>query len=138
MGSIPQGAYEDPRNCNSSSNPCPSLRKLIHHRKETLSRRGPSAPSPAAMTSSTSDHHLDTAAARQPNGVCRAGFERQHSLPSSEYLGADGGLYQVHGENILGKGGGWGLRLCPEAQRVHLVSDAAWDHSPAHARSSGP
>nr|XP_020771759.1 NCK-interacting protein with SH3 domain isoform X2 [Odocoileus virginianus texanus] len=71
------------------------LQKLIHHRKETLSRRGPSAPSPAAMTSSTSDHHLDAAATRQPNGMCRAGFERQHSLPSSEYLGADGGLYQI-------------------------------------------
>uniref|UniRef100_A0A8C0D1L1 NCK interacting protein with SH3 domain n=1 Tax=Balaenoptera musculus TaxID=9771 RepID=A0A8C0D1L1_BALMU len=71
------------------------LQKLIHHRKETLSRRGPSAPNPATMTPSTSDHHLDAAAARQPNGVCRAGFERQHSLPSSEYLGADGGLYQI-------------------------------------------
>ncbi|KAJ1069420.1 hypothetical protein K5549_017324, partial [Capra hircus] len=71
------------------------LQKLIHHRKETLSRRGPSAPSPAAMTPSTSDHHLDAAATRQPNGTCRAGFERQHSLPSSEYLGADGGLYQI-------------------------------------------
>ncbi|XP_007119583.1 NCK-interacting protein with SH3 domain isoform X3 [Physeter macrocephalus] len=71
------------------------LQKLIHHRKETLSRRGPSAPNPAAMTPSTSDHHLDAAAARQPNGVCRAGFERQHSLPNSEYLGADGGLYQI-------------------------------------------
>ncbi|XP_030883675.1 NCK-interacting protein with SH3 domain isoform X2 [Leptonychotes weddellii] len=71
------------------------LQKLIHHRKETLSRRGPSAPSPAAMTASSSDQHLDAAAARQPNGMCRAGFERQHSLPSSEYLGADGGLYQI-------------------------------------------
>ncbi|KAJ8791919.1 hypothetical protein J1605_004144 [Eschrichtius robustus] len=71
------------------------LQKLIHHRKETLSRRGPSAPNLATMTPSTSDHHLDAAAARQPNGVCRAGFERQHSLPSSEYLGADGGLYQI-------------------------------------------
>ncbi|XP_024100417.1 NCK-interacting protein with SH3 domain isoform X3 [Pongo pygmaeus] len=71
------------------------LQKLIHHRKETLSRRGPSASSVAVMTPSTSDHHLDAAAARQPNGVCRAGFERQHSLPSSEHLGADGGLYQI-------------------------------------------
>ncbi|KAF3829164.1 NCK-interacting protein with SH3 domain isoform X2 [Mirounga leonina] len=71
------------------------LQKLIHHRKETLARRGPSAPSPAAMTASSSDHHLDAAAARQPNGMCRAGFEWQHSLPSSEYLGADGGLYQI-------------------------------------------
>ncbi|XP_007533640.2 NCK-interacting protein with SH3 domain [Erinaceus europaeus] len=72
------------------------LQKLIHHRKETLSRRGPCISSPSSMTSSTSDHHLDAAAAaRQPNGVCRTGFERQHSLPSSEYLGADGGLYQI-------------------------------------------
>ncbi|XP_058413762.1 NCK-interacting protein with SH3 domain [Diceros bicornis minor] len=71
------------------------LQKLIHHRKEILSRRGPSASSPASMTPSTSDHYLDAAAARQPNGVCQAGFARQHSLPSSEYLGADGGLYQI-------------------------------------------
>lgn len=70
------------------------LQKLIHHRKEALSRRGPSASSPAAMPPSTSDHYLD-AAARQPNGVCRTGLERQHSLPSSEFLGADGGLYQI-------------------------------------------
>ncbi|XP_049633306.1 NCK-interacting protein with SH3 domain [Suncus etruscus] len=71
------------------------LQKLIHHRKETLSRRGPTAATnPAALPPSTSDHHLD--AARQPNGVCRTGFERQHSLPSSEFLGgADGGLYQI-------------------------------------------
>lgn len=95
-----------------------SLRKLIHHRKETLSRRGPSASSPAAMTQSTSDHYLDSAAGRQPNGVCRAGFERQHSLPSSEYLGADRSLYQVHGEDSLGKGGGWASGLRPEARRV--------------------
>ncbi|XP_069329715.1 NCK-interacting protein with SH3 domain isoform X1 [Eulemur rufifrons] len=71
------------------------LQKLIHHRKETLSHRGSSASSAAAMTPSTSDHHLDAAATRQPNGVCRAGFERQHSLPSSEHLGADGSLYQI-------------------------------------------
>ncbi|XP_062970715.1 NCK-interacting protein with SH3 domain [Cynocephalus volans] len=71
------------------------LQKLIHHRKETLSRRGPSVSSAAAMTPSTSDHHLDAAAARQPNGMCRAGFERQHSLPSSEHLGANGGFYQI-------------------------------------------
>ncbi|XP_037063827.1 NCK-interacting protein with SH3 domain isoform X2 [Peromyscus leucopus] len=71
------------------------LQKLIHHRKETLSRRGPSASSASVMTSSTSDHHLDAAVSRQPNGVCRTGFERQHSLPSSEHLGTDGTLYQV-------------------------------------------
>lgn len=119
--SIPQGACEDFGSCEVTP-PVISLflvRKLIHHRKETLSHRGPSTSSPVAMTPSSSDHHLDAAAARQPNGVCRAGFERQHSLPSSEYLGADGGLYQVHGENSLGKGGRWGLRLCPEGRRVH-------------------
>ncbi|XP_004368559.1 NCK-interacting protein with SH3 domain [Trichechus manatus latirostris] len=71
------------------------LQKLICHRKETLSRRGPSAPSPAAMTLSTSDHHLDAASARQPNGMCRTGFKWQHSLPSSEHVGAAGGLYQI-------------------------------------------
>ncbi|XP_042521896.1 NCK-interacting protein with SH3 domain [Dipodomys spectabilis] len=71
------------------------LQKLIHHRKETLSRRGPSVSSAAVMTPSTSDHHLDAAVARQPNGVCRTGFERQHSLPSSEHLGPDGSLYQI-------------------------------------------
>lgn len=47
--------------------------------------------------------------------MCRAGFERQHSLPSSEYLGADGGLYQVCGEGTLGKGGGQSFSLGPEA-----------------------
>ncbi|XP_021027785.1 NCK-interacting protein with SH3 domain [Mus caroli] len=71
------------------------LQKLIHHRKETLSRRGTSASSATVMTPSTSDHHLDAAVSRQPNGVCRTGFERQHSLPSSEHLGTDGALYQV-------------------------------------------
>ena len=107
VGSVPQGARADLGSCKVAPPVTSlSLRKLIHHRKETLSRRGPSAPSPAAMTPSTSDHHLDTAAARQPNGMCRAGFERQHSLPSSEYLGPDGGLYQVHGESSLGNGSG--------------------------------
>ncbi|XP_076985498.1 NCK-interacting protein with SH3 domain isoform X2 [Tamandua tetradactyla] len=71
------------------------LQKLIHHRKETLSHRGLSTLSPTAMTPSTSDHYLDAAATRQPSGLYRAGFERQHSLPSSEHLGADGGLYQI-------------------------------------------
>lgn len=80
---------------------CWSLRKLIHHRKETLSRRGTSAASASVMTPSTSDHHLDTAVSRQPNGVCRTGFERQHSLPSSEHLGTDGALYQVWSEGIF-------------------------------------
>ncbi|KAM6159920.1 NCK-interacting protein with SH3 domain [Erethizon dorsatum] len=71
------------------------LQKLIHRRKETLSRKGLSTSSATVMTASTSDHYLDAAATRQPNGVCRTGFERQYSLPSSEHLGADGTLYQV-------------------------------------------
>lgn len=89
------------------------------------------------MTPSTSDHHLDAAAARQPNGMCRAGFERQHSLPSSEYLGADGGLYQVCGEGTLGKGGGRSFSLGPEAPRVHSGPGcrAVAQHMP---RAQGP
>ncbi|XP_003476697.1 NCK-interacting protein with SH3 domain [Cavia porcellus] len=71
------------------------LQKLIHRRKETLSRKGLSTSSATVITASTSDHHLDAAAARQPNGLCRTGFERQYSLPSSEHLGADGTIYQV-------------------------------------------
>lgn len=70
-----------------------------------MSRRGPSASSASVMTSSTSDHHLDAAVSRQPNGVCRTGFERQHSLPSSEHLGTDGALYQVWSEGIFLEGG---------------------------------
>ncbi|KAK2503506.1 hypothetical protein MC885_018236 [Smutsia gigantea] len=70
------------------------LQKLIHHRKETLSRRGPPASSPSALTQSISDPHLGAAAARQPNGVCRSGSER-HSLPSSEDPGAGQVLYHV-------------------------------------------
>ncbi|XP_028907300.1 NCK-interacting protein with SH3 domain [Ornithorhynchus anatinus] len=69
------------------------LQKLIHHRKETLSRKGHAATSQVTMTPSSSDHHLD--ATRQPNGVCRTGYERHHSLPTSEFLGEDDGLYQI-------------------------------------------
>uniref|UniRef100_A0ACB8EHQ1 Uncharacterized protein n=1 Tax=Sphaerodactylus townsendi TaxID=933632 RepID=A0ACB8EHQ1_9SAUR len=57
------------------------LQKLIHHRKETVSRKGHS-PSTQGMTPSSSDHHLDLA--RQPNGFCRTGYERHHSLPNTE------------------------------------------------------
>ncbi|XP_020854777.1 LOW QUALITY PROTEIN: NCK-interacting protein with SH3 domain [Phascolarctos cinereus] len=71
------------------------LQKLIHHRKETLFRKSHAAPSPVTMTPSSSDHHLDTATSRQPNGVCRTGYERQHSLPSAEFLGEDSASYQV-------------------------------------------
>ncbi|XP_015745801.2 NCK-interacting protein with SH3 domain isoform X2 [Python bivittatus] len=68
------------------------LQKLIHHRKETVSRKGHS-PSTQGMTPSTSDHHLDLA--RQPNGVCRTGYERHHSLPNKDTQEGEGGLYQT-------------------------------------------
>ncbi|XP_070789724.1 NCK-interacting protein with SH3 domain [Pituophis catenifer annectens] len=68
------------------------LQKLIHHRKETVSRKGHS-PSSQGMTPSTSDHHLDLA--RQPNGVCRTGYERHHSLPNKDIQEEEGDLYQI-------------------------------------------
>ncbi|XP_025908478.1 NCK-interacting protein with SH3 domain, partial [Nothoprocta perdicaria] len=70
------------------------LQKLIHHRKETVSRKSHSpTPQGMVMSQSSSDHHLDVA--RQPNGVCRAGYERHHSLPNTELEEEDEGLYQV-------------------------------------------
>uniref|UniRef100_A0A8D0KPI1 NCK interacting protein with SH3 domain n=1 Tax=Strix occidentalis caurina TaxID=311401 RepID=A0A8D0KPI1_STROC len=70
------------------------LQKLIHHRKETVSRKGHSpTPQGMVMTQSASDHHLDVA--RQPNGVCRTGYERHHSLPNTEFEEEDEGLYQI-------------------------------------------
>ncbi|KAJ6668338.1 hypothetical protein lerEdw1_015715 [Lerista edwardsae] len=68
------------------------LQKLIHHRKETVSRKA-HLPSTQGMTPSSSDHHLDLA--RQPNGVCRTGYERHHSLPNTEPQEEEGGLYQL-------------------------------------------
>uniref|UniRef100_A0A8C6V5V8 NCK interacting protein with SH3 domain n=1 Tax=Naja naja TaxID=35670 RepID=A0A8C6V5V8_NAJNA len=68
------------------------LQKLIHHRKETVSRKGHSL-STQGMTPSTSDHHLDLA--RQPNGVCRTGYERHHSLPNKDIQEEEGDLYQI-------------------------------------------
>ncbi|XP_020653736.2 NCK-interacting protein with SH3 domain isoform X1 [Pogona vitticeps] len=68
------------------------LQKLIHHRKEIVSRKSHS-PSTHGMTPSSSDHHLDLA--RQPNGVCRTGYERHHSLPNTEPQEDEGGLYQI-------------------------------------------
>ncbi|XP_069062319.1 NCK-interacting protein with SH3 domain isoform X2 [Pleurodeles waltl] len=69
------------------------LQKLIHHRKEILSRKNHSPSSQRrSMTSSSSDHHLD--APRQANGICRTGYERHHSLPTSEFQNEDG-PYQV-------------------------------------------
>uniref|UniRef100_A0A8C5TJL4 NCK interacting protein with SH3 domain n=1 Tax=Malurus cyaneus samueli TaxID=2593467 RepID=A0A8C5TJL4_9PASS len=70
------------------------LQKLIHHRKETVSRKSHSpTPQGTVMTQSTSDHHLDVS--RQPNGVCRTGYERHHSLPNTEFEDEDEGLYQI-------------------------------------------
>uniref|UniRef100_A0A8C3VHI6 NCK interacting protein with SH3 domain n=1 Tax=Catharus ustulatus TaxID=91951 RepID=A0A8C3VHI6_CATUS len=70
------------------------LQKLIHHRKETVSRKSHSpTPQGTVMTQSSSDHHLDVS--RQPNGVCRTGYERHHSLPNTEFEGDDEGLYQI-------------------------------------------
>ncbi|XP_078517912.1 NCK-interacting protein with SH3 domain isoform X2 [Lissotriton helveticus] len=64
------------------------LQKLIHHRKEILSRKNHSPSSQRrSMTLSSSDHHLD--APRQANGVCRTGYERHHSLPTSEFQNED-------------------------------------------------
>ncbi|KAJ7316880.1 hypothetical protein JRQ81_003042 [Phrynocephalus forsythii] len=68
------------------------LQKLIHHRKETVSRKS-HLPSSQGMTPSCSDHHLDLA--KQPNGVCRTGYERHHSLPNTEPQEDEGGLYQI-------------------------------------------
>ncbi|XP_042705740.1 NCK-interacting protein with SH3 domain isoform X4 [Chrysemys picta bellii] len=70
------------------------LQKLIHHRKETVSRKGHSPTSQGMiMTPSSSDHLLDLA--RQPNGMCRTGYERHHSLPNTEIQEDDEGLYQI-------------------------------------------
>uniref|UniRef100_A0A8C3D3P6 NCK interacting protein with SH3 domain n=1 Tax=Cairina moschata TaxID=8855 RepID=A0A8C3D3P6_CAIMO len=70
------------------------LQKLIHHRKETVSRKSHSpTPQGMVMTQSSSDHHLDVA--RQPNGVCRTGYERHHSLPNTEFEEEDEGPYQI-------------------------------------------
>nr|XP_025044351.1 NCK-interacting protein with SH3 domain [Pelodiscus sinensis] len=70
------------------------LQKLIHHRKETVSRKGHTPASQGTiMTPSSSDHHLDLA--RQPNGMCRTGYERHHSLPNTEIQENDEGLYQI-------------------------------------------
>ncbi|XP_026506178.1 NCK-interacting protein with SH3 domain isoform X2 [Terrapene carolina triunguis] len=70
------------------------LQKLIHHRKETVSRKSHSPTSQGMiLTPSSSDHLLDLA--RQPNGMCRTGYERHHSLPNTEIQEDDEGLYQI-------------------------------------------
>ncbi|XP_062977428.1 NCK-interacting protein with SH3 domain [Elgaria multicarinata webbii] len=68
------------------------LQKLIHHRKETVSRKSHSS-STQGMTPSSSDHHLDLS--RQPNGVCRTGYERHHSLPNTDPQEDESGVYQI-------------------------------------------
>lgn len=70
------------------------LQKLIHHRKETQSRKTHSPTSQSnTMSSSSSDFHLDTG--RQPNGMCRTGLDRHMSLPSSEIQSDEDGQYQI-------------------------------------------
>ncbi|KAG8435941.1 hypothetical protein GDO86_007151 [Hymenochirus boettgeri] len=69
------------------------LQKLIHHRKETQTRKthSPTAQ-PHLITSSSSEHNLDSA--RQLNGVCRQVHERHMSLPNPEFQLEDN-LYQI-------------------------------------------
>ncbi|CAJ0962340.1 unnamed protein product [Ranitomeya imitator] len=70
------------------------LQKLIHHRKETQSRKTHSPTRHSnTMSTSSSDHHLDPG--RQPNGMCRTGLDRHMSLPSSEIQPEDDGQYQI-------------------------------------------
>lgn len=70
------------------------LQKLIHHRKETQSRKTHSPTGHSnSMTASSSDHHLDSG--RQPNGICRSGFDRHMSLPNSEVTSEEDTTYQV-------------------------------------------
>ncbi|NP_001123414.1 NCK-interacting protein with SH3 domain [Xenopus tropicalis] len=68
------------------------LQKLIHHRKETQTRKNhsPSAHS-NSITTSSSEHHLESA--RQSNGVCRT--ERHMSLPNPEFQLEDASFYQI-------------------------------------------
>ncbi|XP_053324862.1 NCK-interacting protein with SH3 domain isoform X2 [Spea bombifrons] len=69
------------------------LQKLINHRKDTQCRKSHSPGAKAnSMTASNSDHHLDSV--RQPNGICRTGYERNMSLPNSEFTSEDETPYQ--------------------------------------------
>ncbi|KAM4721358.1 NCK-interacting protein with SH3 domain [Rhinophrynus dorsalis] len=68
------------------------LQKLIHHRKETQSRKTHS-PNRNSMSTSSSEHHLDSV--RQPNGICRTGYERHMSLPNPEFQLEEDKLYQI-------------------------------------------
>ncbi|KAG8557306.1 hypothetical protein GDO81_018404, partial [Engystomops pustulosus] len=70
------------------------LQKLIHHRKETQSRKTHSPTGRSnAMSTSSSDYHLDTG--RQPNGMCRTGLDRHMSLPTSDLQPDEDGQYQI-------------------------------------------
>ncbi|KAM9324406.1 NCK-interacting protein with SH3 domain [Gastrophryne carolinensis] len=70
------------------------LQKLIHHRKETQSRKTHSPTSQSnSLTTSSSDYHLDSG--RQPNGVCRSGIDRHMSLPNSEVTSEEDTAYQI-------------------------------------------
>ncbi|XP_075039700.1 NCK-interacting protein with SH3 domain [Mixophyes fleayi] len=68
------------------------LQKLIHHRKETQSRKTHS-PTSQTNSSSSGNYHLDSG--RQPNGVCRTGFDHNMSLPNSETETDENSPYQV-------------------------------------------
>ncbi|KAM4652690.1 NCK-interacting protein with SH3 domain isoform 3-T3 [Discoglossus pictus] len=70
------------------------LQKLIHHRKETQSRKTHSPTGQInSMKTSSSEHHLDSV--RQPNGVCRTGSDRHMSLPNPEFQLEEESLYQI-------------------------------------------
>ncbi|KAM5147883.1 NCK-interacting protein with SH3 domain [Mantella aurantiaca] len=68
------------------------LQKLIHHRKETQSRK-PHSPTSQSLTTSSSDYHLDSG--RQTNGIHRSGLDRHMSLPNSEMTSEEEAAYQV-------------------------------------------
>ncbi|XP_074952163.1 NCK-interacting protein with SH3 domain isoform X3 [Phalacrocorax aristotelis] len=105
------------------------LQKLIHHRKETVSRKGHSpTPQGMVMTQSSSDHHLDVA--RQPNGVCRTGYERHHSLPNTEFEEEDEGLYQNLSAGLPSG------QICHDEQRLEVIfADLARHKDDAQQRS---
>uniref|UniRef100_A0A8C5N025 NCK interacting protein with SH3 domain n=1 Tax=Leptobrachium leishanense TaxID=445787 RepID=A0A8C5N025_9ANUR len=67
------------------------LQKLIHHRKETQTRKTHSPTH--SMTSSTSDHHLDSV--QPPNGVCRSPHERNVSSPNPDTPLEEESPYQI-------------------------------------------
>ncbi|KAM6387195.1 LOW QUALITY PROTEIN: NCK-interacting protein with SH3 domain [Pluvialis apricaria] len=72
-----------------------SSKKLIHHRKETVSPAKGHSPTPQGYGMTQSSAITSLHVARQPNGVCRTGPERHHSLPNTEFEEEDEGLYQI-------------------------------------------